>query len=120
MRVHILFADKFVYPILQIQDPLMFVLVAKSSLRFAGNRMRIPSPIDNRYPEAKLGHCLGKLIHKYILSTRVRKARSYLPLVNAVVGDHEHMFPPGGKKRFVLLLRIDGYIRHMLLLSFHT
>ena len=98
----------------------MFVLVAKSSLRFTGNRMRISSPIDNRYPEAKLGQCLSELIHKHILSTRVRKARSYLPLVNAVVGDHEHVFPPGGKKRFMPLLRIDGYNRHMLLLSFHT
>jgi hypothetical protein len=75
---------------------------------FPSNRMRISSAIHDRDLEVKMGQCLGKLIDKHILPTGVWKARDNPPLVDTVVGDHQHVFPGGGKKGFVHLLGVDG------------
>jgi hypothetical protein len=70
--------------------------------------MGVSATIDNRDPEAKLGQGVRKLVDKHVLASRIREAGDHFPLVDAVVGDHQHVSSLRSKKCGVVLSRIDG------------
>ena len=104
--MHVLFPHKLGAPVLQVQDPLLLVLVDHAGVQLPCDRMGVSAAVDDRDFEAtswvclwaEPGQSLGKLVDKDVLPAGVRQAGDHLPLVNAVVGDHQHMLPLGGLK----------------------
>ena len=95
MLVHVLLANEGRRFVLDVQDAGLPGRVAHhTGLRGSSDRVRIPAPVDDRDSVPLLDERLRELVHVDVLAAGVRQPGRHLPLVDAVVGNHEDVPVP--------------------------
>ena len=89
---HVLLAHELELAVFDVQDPGTTAAVGyHSCLQLPVDRMGVSPPVDDGDPVALGDQCLGELIDVHVLATGVGQAGHDFPLVDTMVGDHQHV-----------------------------